>query len=130
AQERVQIIAEQLDVEFLTIIKERYALDRVRVTKTIGMCRSTTAIIIDDIIATGETVLQAINELTTLGFTQLYGYFIHPVFADDAFDKVIKSKLKKIVVSNTISLRQQNPKIEIFDVSKPIIAAIQHLLGG
>ncbi len=124
AQERVQIIAEQLGVEFLVVIKERYAPDRVRVTKTIGTCRRTTAIIIDDIIATGGTVLQAIDELTSLGFEELYGYFIHPVFAGNSFEKIVASKLKKIVVSNTVPLQQQNPKVEIFDVSKPIIDAI------
>ncbi len=125
AQNRVKAIAQQLGIGFLTIIKERYAPDEVRITKTIGTCRGTTAIIIDDIIATGSTVLQAVDKLESMGFKQLYGYFVHPVFAGDAFEKIIASRLQKIFVSNTIPLQQQNTKVEVFDVSKAVIAAIK-----
>ena len=128
AQDRVEAIAQKLGIGFLTIIKERYAPDEVRITKTIGTCRGTTAIIIDDIIATGGTVLQAVDKLDSMGFKQLYGYFIHPVFAGNAFEKIIASKLQKIFVSNTIPLQQQNAKVEVFDVSKPIIAAIKRTI--
>jgi len=125
AQKRVQAIAQKLGIGFLTIIKERYAPDEVRITKTIGMCSGTTAIIIDDIIATGGTVLQACARLGAMGFKNLYGYFIHPVFADNSFEKIIASRLQKVFVSNTIPLQKQNVKVEVFDVSQVVTTAIE-----
>jgi len=77
AQKRVQAIAQKLGIGFLTVVKERYASDKVRITKTIGMCSGITAIIIDDIISTGNTALQACDKLVTMGFENLYGYFVH-----------------------------------------------------
>lgn len=130
AHERVKALAQELDVEQMAFYKERYAADKTRVIKVVGSCTVETAIIVDDIIDTGGTALNACDELRKCGIKNIYGYFVHPVFSGDALQKVGQSALKKIFVSNTLalSIAQSHTKVEVFDVSVDVVNAIEQLI--
>lgn len=128
AQAYVHTIAQRLGAGMIVFSKERFAADKTRIVGKSGSCRGKTAIIIDDILDTGGTALNVCKELQQLGFQNIFGYFVHPVFSKDAQERIERSIFTKVFVSNTIPVRSRLHKIGIFDVSAPIIEAINQLL--
>ncbi len=128
ARDWVESIAKKLGVGSFTFTKKRYAKDATRIVGKKGECIGTTAIIIDDIIATGGTAFQACDELLTFGFQKVYGYFVHPVLAGDARAKVEKSAFEKVFVSNSIPLGQSaGGKLDIFDITNALVSHIRQM---
>ena len=124
----VESIAKKLDAGSFTFTKKRYAKDATRIVGKKGECIGTTAIIIDDIIATGGTAFQACDELLQFGFQKVYGYFVHPVLAGDARVQVEKSTFEKIFVSNSIPLgRPVGGKVDVFDITNAIVSYIRQM---
>jgi len=84
------------------------------------------AIIIDDIIATGSTALYTCRELMRYGFTDIYGWFVHPVLSGQAQEKLERSNFIQIFVTNTRII----PPLEYnaFTGSKICVQNIQPLL--
>lgn len=129
AQAYVHSIAQRLGAGMIVFSKERFAADQTRVVGKSGSCRGKTAIIIDDILDTGGTAINVCKELQQLGFQNIFGYFVHPVFSGNAQERIERSMFTKVFVSNTIPVRTKNlHKIGIFDVSMPVIEAVQQLL--
>jgi len=128
ASDWVESIAKKLGVGSFTFTKKRYAKDATRIVGKKGECIGTTAIIIDDIIATGGTAFQACDELLTFGFKKVYGYFVHPVLAGDARVKVEKSIFEKVFVSNSIPLDQlADSKVDTFDITNAFVSHIRQM---
>ncbi len=128
AQERVQAIAQRCNAGVLVFHKERLSIDKTCVVGRSGQCVGETAIIIDDIIDTGGTALNVCNELVALGFKNIYGYFVHPVFSGDALKKIEASPFTKVFVSNTIALPRASAKVAVFDISRELLERIEKLL--
>ncbi len=123
--EKVQSIAKRLDLDVLAFSKKRYEVDKTMITLVSGESTKKNAIIIDDMISTGSTALGACDELVKRGFENIYGYFIHPVFAGDAQDKIERSKFTNVFVSNSIPLsKRKKSKIDVFDISKVLVDLI------
>lgn len=120
AQPLVAEIARILGVGYNSFNKERYAIDKTKLVASQGSCKGTTAIIIDDMIDTGGTALNVCDALYKQGYTNIYGYFVHPVLSADAAQKIEASRFTKIFVSNSIPLLKSVPKVEIFDIAKVI----------
>jgi len=130
AAEYVQQVADMVKVGTLTFSKERFAVDQTRVLGHEGSCSGTTGIMLDDIIATGGTAVNVCNALPAMGYQTIYGYFVHPVLAGPAIERIEKSAFSKIFVSNTLSLSKAAmvPKIAVFDVSAILVDKINQLL--
>jgi ribose-phosphate pyrophosphokinase len=122
---RVRAVADILDVSVLVFEKERYEVDKTKIVQTHGSCSQTTGIVIDDIIATGGTAINAANKLYEMGIEQVYGYFVHPVLPHGAQTRIEESIFKKVFVSNTIPRPDLRGKIEVFDVSVIVGKIIQ-----
>lgn len=125
---RVQAVADILNMSVLVFEKERYEVDKTKIVQTHGSCSQTTGIIIDDIIATGGTAINAANKLHEMGIEHIYGYFVHPVLPDGAPQRIEESRFKKVFVSNTIPRPDLRGKIEVFGVSDRVGEIIQSKL--
>lgn len=122
----VTAIAAQLHVGMITFQKERFAPDQTRIVGTNGQCKGSIGIIIDDILATGGTAMNVAHTLAGCDYKEIYGYFVHPVFAGDALQKMTHSAFKTIYVSNTLPLPVHlSLNIVQFDVSSLIISALK-----
>lgn len=126
AQERIATIAQKVNCSFNVFEKERYGVNKTRIVGQIGSCRGSRAIMIDDIIDTGGTAMQAADQLLQQGFNEVYGYFVHGVFSGNALERIANSAFTKVFVSNTIQQPKDLPKkIEVFDVSNEIAKIIK-----
>ena len=131
AQAYVQEVANELGVGLHVFEKERYAKDKTRVINSYGDV-SDVGVMIDDIISTGGTAINACGLLHEQdGFTTMYGYFVHPVLAGPALERIKGSRFAKIFVSNTLALSseaQAVDSIEQFDVTNAIVGTLQEIL--
>jgi ribose-phosphate pyrophosphokinase len=125
AQSRVQEIAQILGVPYNSFAKERYAADKTKIISMRGDCKGTIAIIIDDIVDTGETALNVCHALRQQGYQDIYGYFVHPVLSGDAAQKIQASPFTRLFVSDSIPLVKSVPKIEIFAITKAIAQVLR-----
>ncbi len=130
AEEYVRAVAEQLGIGVLVFAKERYDVNKTRVIGLTGECRGKTAIIIDDIIDTGGTAINVCNELASLGFEAIHGYFVHPVFSGNALQRIAASNFKTLFVSNTIPLPVDlhGSHVEQFDLSDELATVIKEVV--
>ncbi len=127
AEERVADIAQHVGCGFTVFKKERYAIDKTRIIGQTNACNAMHAIIIDDIIDTGGTAIDAADKLLQQGFSTVSGYFVHGVFSGNALEHINASAFNKVFVSNTIEHKQLDAykKVEVFDVSNQIADVIK-----
>lgn len=102
AVKRARAIAEGLQLPLAIIEKRRVASERVESLNLIGEVRGRRAIIVDDIISTGGTVLETVELLQREGVGEIYAAFTHGVFAGNALERLRASPIKKVLVTNSI----------------------------
>jgi len=89
----------------------------------VGDVEGKCAIIVDDMISTGSTLLSAADALLERGAAEVYACATHGVFAGDALDAISRSPIKRVVVTNTIPVPREvgGGKLEVLSVG-PLIA--------
>jgi len=126
--QRVKEIAGLLRVDSFFFCKKRSGINNIEITgMSDGNIAGKQAIIIDDIIDTGSTALKVVEKLSQLGVKNMYAYFVHSVLSGDAAQKLEKSPIEKIFVTNTVSLQDDKKieKIEVLDISEVLSEALQ-----
>jgi len=132
ARALVQHIAKHLNLGLLVASKQRIAPDQTRLMELSDGCRGTVGIIIDDIIATGGSAVHVAEILQQRGYRTIYGYFVHPVLASHAADRIAQSGCTAIFVGNTLPLPtevQGKLFIKQFDVMPIIVPALKKIIG-
>lgn len=89
----------------------------------IGKTRIKNALIIDDIIDTGGTVIQASELLEKVGCESIIVLATHGLFSGQCISRIMESPIDKVIVSNSISIKPERkfPKLEIISAA-PILA--------
>ena len=119
--------AKRLSASLAIVDKRRESPDKVEVVHVIGEVKNREAIIVDDLISTGSTLIQAAETLLQHGATEVYATCTHPVFAGDAVERLNKSPLKEIIVTDTIPHTNLPSKIKILTVSALLGEAIKRI---
>lgn len=117
---RARNFATILDAPLAVIEKHRYTnlRDQMEVLSISGEMGEDTAIIVDDIISTGGTIIESANALKDRKVKKIIVCATHGVFASDAITKLEKSPVDKIFVTNSIRHnRLTSKKIEIVSVA-------------
>jgi ribose-phosphate pyrophosphokinase len=100
--------AEMLEAEFALMRKTRPAHDVAAVTEVSGRVAGKTAIMTDDIIVTGGTLIAGAKALREAGATEVYSCATHALIPDGAFEKLGKSELREIAVTDTVPVNPLN----------------------
>lgn len=111
------------------IAKQRPDVDAVEALEMVGDVEGKNAIIVDDMISTGGTLINAVNLVMERGAAAVYACAIHGLFADDAVAQIRKSHLKQIVVTNTYPLREEAVQlgVKVLTVAPMIAEAIMRI---
>jgi ribose-phosphate pyrophosphokinase len=96
--------AEMIEAEFAIMHKTRPAHDVVEVTEITGRVRGKTAIVGDDVIMTGGTLIANVEALRAQGVEGVYVYATHGVFCDNALEKFQGAPIDGIVVTDTVPI--------------------------
>jgi ribose-phosphate pyrophosphokinase len=94
--------AEMLEAEFALMRKTRPAHDVAAVTEVSGRVAGKTAIMTDDIIVTGGTLIAGAQALREAGATEVYACATHALIPETAFEKLGKSELREVAVTDTV----------------------------
>lgn len=104
---RARALAERLGVDLAIIDKRRPEPNVAEVMNIIGNVEGKTAIMIDDLIDTGGTIVQGARALLQRGATEVYAACTHPVFSGAAYERLAESPFKEIVVTDTIPVKRE-----------------------
>ncbi len=119
-------IAQALSAPVACVSKKRVGPDTTVTLSCDGDVAGKIAVIIDDIVDTGKTAIQACDLLKKQGALKVFGIFTHAVFASDALTQLINSEFEHIYISDTIPvyLNFKNDKISVTSCRKFIIEKI------
>lgn len=104
---RARKMAERLKAPIGIIDKRRPKPNVAEVMNVVGDIKGKTAIIIDDIIDTAGTIALAADALIEGGAKEVYACCTHPVLSGPAIERLEKSQIKELVVTNTIQLPEE-----------------------
>jgi ribose-phosphate pyrophosphokinase len=110
--------AKRLHADLILIDKRRPKQNVAEIMNIIGEVKDKNILIIDDLMDTGGTFVNAVKALKDKGAKDIYGACTHPILSGDALEKINNSSITKVLVSDTIPLKYQSPKIEVISVAK------------
>lgn len=117
---KATVISNKINCEIATIYKQRNAPNEVKLMKLIGEVKGKIAILIDDMIDTGNTACKAAKLLKDYGAIEVHFIASHGIFSNNAVDLFEQSDFSSVIVTNTIypkNIVKKSNKIKILDVS-------------
>jgi ribose-phosphate pyrophosphokinase len=101
---RARALAKQLGCDLAIIDKRRPKANVSEVMHVIGEIEGRNCVIMDDMIDTAGTLVKAADVLKERGARTVYAYCTHAVFSGPAIDRIARSQLDEVVITNTIPL--------------------------
>jgi len=114
---RARKMAERLKAPIAIIDKRRPRPNVAEVMNIVGNIEGKVAILIDDIIDTAGTITLAANALVENGAAEVYACCTHPVLSGPAIERIENSKIKELVVTNSIALPEEKKRDKIVNLS-------------
>ena len=127
---RARALGKMLNVGLAIVDKRRPAPGKSEVMNVIGNVNNKTCIIVDDIIDSGGTIVNAAKILKQKGAKDVHVYCSHGVLSGDAVEKIKKSSVKNLVITDTIHNSEKVKKaknIEILTISNLVGEAIRRI---
>ncbi len=122
--ERTRALARKLDLNIAIIDKRRPTPGKSQVMNVIGNVNNKICIIVDDIIDSGGTIVNAAQALLDRGAKEVHIYITHGVLSGDAVEKIKRSNIKNLVITDTIDNSDKLIKVKNIE-----ILSICNLLG-
>jgi len=122
--QRTRGLATKINVDLAIIDKRRLQPGKSRVMRIIGNVQNKECIIVDDIIDSGGTIVNAVDALIKEGAKSVYVFVTHAVLSGEAINKIKKSKINKLIITDSID----NAK-KIKNVSKIQVLSIAPLMA-
>lgn len=117
-------LSEMLGSDLAIMHKDRPEHNRAEITALIGNVEGKICLINDDMIDTGGTIVAAAETLLDKGAEEVYVCCTHPVFSGPAIERLENSRIKEVVVCDTIQLPELRPKTKITTVSVASLFAL------
>jgi len=128
--ERARSFAKKLQCSIAIIDKRREVANVSQIMNVIGDIRKKNTIILDDMVDTGGTTIQAAEALKEKGAKKVIAACTHAVLSGNAVDKVNNSVLEELLVTNTIPLnskKEQCRKLTVLSIASLIGEAIRRI---
>jgi ribose-phosphate pyrophosphokinase len=128
--ERARYYAKHLDASVAVIDKRRTGPNVAKAMNIIGDVKGKVAVILDDMIDTAGTLTEAAAAVIDNGATDVYAVATHGVLSGPAIDRIQSSRIRKVVVTDTIPLPEggkSSPKIEQLSIADLLAEAIHRI---
>ncbi|MBD1152495.1 ribose-phosphate pyrophosphokinase [Pelagibacterales bacterium SAG-MED22] len=128
--ERARALGKILNVGLAIVDKRRPKPGQSQVMNVIGEVKDKTCVIVDDIIDSGGTIVNAAKALKDRGAKEVYVYITHGVLTGEAVKKIKNSVIKKLVITDTIDNRDKTKSaknIEVLSISALMGEAIKRI---
>ena len=128
--ERARAFAKRLRVPLAIIDKRREDVNVAEVMHIIGRVRGRNCLIVDDLIDTGGTLVKATEALLDKGAISVSACATHAVLSGQAVERIESSKLKEVVLTNSIPLSEEarrSSKVRSLSVGKLLATGVQSI---
>lgn len=121
--------AKRMGVGLAIVDKRRVSPEKAEAMNILGEVEGKNAVLVDDLIATGGSLIEAANALRRAGVKKIYAAVVHGVLSGDAVVKIESSILEQLIISNTIPLAdsKKNSKIKVLSVAPLFAEAITRI---
>jgi len=130
---RARAIAKRLDASLAVIDKRRTGKNETEILNVVGEVEGKDVLILDDLIDTAGTLVQAEAALRGQGARRTYAAAVHGVFSGPAMERIEASGLESLLVTNTIPVEAamaRCPRIKALSVAPLLGEAIQRIHDG
>jgi ribose-phosphate pyrophosphokinase len=129
--ERARAIAKRLKAGLAIIDKRRDGPNVAVFMYLIGDVKDKDVVIIDDMIDTAGTLMQAVEAVKREGARRVLACGVHPVLSGPAMERIGNPQLEELIITNTIPLPRdkQLPKIHLLSVAPLLAEAIRRIHG-
>ncbi len=114
---RASVYSGFLHAPLVISYKKRERANQVASLRVIGDVKDKNVILVDDIVDTAGTLSIAAEIMKDMGAKGVYAFISHPVLSGKAYERIEKSALDKLFVTDSIPLKRQSEKIEVLSVS-------------
>tara|TARA_Y100000817_G_scaffold270787_1_gene229094 strand:+ start:1186 stop:2130 length:945 start_codon:yes stop_codon:yes gene_type:complete len=127
-----QAYAKRLGMHFALIDKRRYAPNKAEVAHLIGDLKDKDVLIIDDMIDTAGTTVNAASTAIDNGANSVTAVATHAILSGPAIDRIKNSKIKQLIVTDTVSITEDKilDNMKIVTVAEVFAEAIQRIFNG
>jgi ribose-phosphate pyrophosphokinase len=128
--ERARAFGKRLGVNMAIVDKRREGPNESSVMNIIGDVKGAKVIVLDDMIDTAGTITQAAEALEAAGAVEISVCCTHPVLSGPAIERLEKSRIKEIIVTDTIPLNEKAAtcdRIKVLSVSGLISEAVRRI---
>ena len=124
--------AKNLGMHFALIDKRRFAPNKTEINHLIGELKGMDVLIIDDMIDTAGTLVNASESAFDKGAKSVTAIATHGVLSEPAIARLDKSRIKKIIITDTIFLNKEKliDKLEVISVSSIFGQAVERVHNG
>lgn len=127
----IERYASRLDLPVAIIDKRRYSdNDKAVARQLVGDVAGKTALIIDDEIASGGTLIEAAKFCLSRGARSVRAAAVHGVFSPGALERIAESPIDRVLVTDSLPLAEPHSKIEQLSVAALFARAIEGIHGG
>ncbi|MCP4649338.1 MAG: ribose-phosphate pyrophosphokinase [PVC group bacterium] len=129
AVKMARAFAKRLEVPLGIVDKRRIDASSAEVMNILGEVEGKTVIIIDDMIATAGSITEAANAIKKKGAKKVVAGVTHGIFSGPALERIDKSALEEVVVTDTIPINNGNThyKIKVLGVASLLAEAIKRI---
>ncbi len=126
---RTEDFRERVGAALAIISKHHPAPDATETLEMVGDVEGQVAIIVDDMISTGGTLVEAANLLRERGAAEIHAAATHAIFAAEALDLIAASPLGRVLVTDTLPVPGDSPpaKVEVITVAPLLAEAIMRI---
>ena len=131
--QRARAFAKAIECSIGIIDKRREGPNKAQAFHVIGKVKGKTAIIIDDMIDTGGTLIAASQAVLDAGAKEVIAICTHPVFSPPALKRMQESLLKEVWVTDTICLSEEakkSDKIHVVSIAPLVAEALKRIYSN
>ena len=128
--ERTRALSRRINSSIAIIDKRRPAPGKSEVMNIVGNVSNKNCVIVDDIIDSGGTIVNAARALKDKGAKDVYVFITHAVLSGEAVNKIEKSQIKKLITTDTIDNSRKikkSKKIEVISIAPMISEAMKRI---
>jgi len=131
--ERTRALSRRINSSIAIIDKRRPAPGKSEVMNIVGNVKNKNCVIVDDIIDSGGTIVNAARALKEKGAKDVYVFITHAVLSGDAVKKIENSKINKLITTDTINNSKKitkSKKIQIISLAPMISEAMKRIANS
>lgn len=121
--------ANRLGLPLAIVEKRRPQANSAEVMNVIGEeeVRDRNLLIVDDMIDTGGTLIKSAEKLKSVGARDIYACATHAVFSGGALEKIERSPISRVIVTDTVPLKSSSSKLEVLSTAQVLSEGIRRI---